>query len=166
MIRRLTFYRAVKLSTRIAQKTGRLRQCPPLPAGAPWGPGPGSRPADTNPGARRGRVALRTARGGAASCLLAPRSGVEAGGMVVSSGRLSCMRGRRSRAARARPPSRGVHALPRVFLFRPSPKVGVNPSWHRIFGALWHHDDYLHPRTNAPFCETSAGSTFASLVHR
>jgi NitT/TauT family transport system substrate-binding protein len=27
MIRRLTFYRAVKLSTRIAQKTGRLRQC-------------------------------------------------------------------------------------------------------------------------------------------
>ena len=40
---------------------------------------------------------------------------------------VSCMRGRRSRAARARPSSRGVHALPRVFLFRPSPKVGVNP---------------------------------------
>src|SRR5437867_3435748 len=35
--------------------------------------------------------------------------------------------GKFSLAANARPPRRSVHALHRVFLFRLSPKVGMNP---------------------------------------
>src|SRR4030095_3300108 len=47
--------------------------------------------------------------------------------MAVPSGPTSCTRGRRSLAASARPPRRGVHELHTVFRFRLSPKAAKNP---------------------------------------
>ena len=102
---------------------------PPLRAGLTWGTGTGSSPvcAGTGPRRSQGRIAMRTRRGIALSCLWTSHSGGEAGERAVLSGPTSCKRDRRSLAQALDLPT-GCTSSVQIDLFQLSPKAAKNPN--------------------------------------
>src|SRR5947209_20509272 len=56
--------------------------------------------------------------------------------VTVPAGPTSCARRRLAREGSAYPARRGVHTLHTVSLFRPSPKVAMNPLWVQSYKRL------------------------------